>query len=339
LNQVSFLQRSELSSTADLAKYEAVRYVRDLARKQQSPALAQLASRMSSAMRLSTDSGEDPFGKVKGLISDMIEKLEGDMSADSSQKAYCDKETSESNAKQDEMKTEVGKLSTKIDQMTSRSTQLKEEVSTLQKNLANLIATQAAMDKMRNEESAAFSTNKADTEQGLDGVKLGLKVLRDYYANNDKAHESAEGDATGIIGLLEVIESDFSKGLAEMVAIEESAASTYDKVTKENSIEKVTKEQDAKYKSKEATGLDKAIAEASSDRTGVQAELDAVLEYLSKLGDMCVAKPDTYAERKQRHESEIAGLKEALKILEGEAVLLQQTATSSLRGIRRHEQA
>merc|ERR1719248_456172 len=58
LNQMSFLQ---LSSGADLAKVEAVRAVRDLARKTKSPALAQLASRMSSAMRLGASAGEDPF--------------------------------------------------------------------------------------------------------------------------------------------------------------------------------------------------------------------------------------------------------------------------------------
>merc|ERR1719409_859643 len=49
LNQISFLQ---FSSGADLAKFEAVRFVKDLARKTKAPALAQLASRMQSAMRL-----------------------------------------------------------------------------------------------------------------------------------------------------------------------------------------------------------------------------------------------------------------------------------------------
>merc|ERR1719390_332779 len=41
-NQVSFLQRAQVSSSADLAKFEAVRFVRDLARKSKAPALAQL---------------------------------------------------------------------------------------------------------------------------------------------------------------------------------------------------------------------------------------------------------------------------------------------------------
>merc|ERR1719272_1530369 len=75
LNQVSFLQ---LSSGADLSKAEAVRFIRDLARKTKSASLAQLASRMSSAMRLGTAAGEDVFAKVKGLINDMIATLESE---------------------------------------------------------------------------------------------------------------------------------------------------------------------------------------------------------------------------------------------------------------------
>merc|ERR1719198_974390 len=104
-NQLSFLQteRIRLSSGADLSKLEAVRFVRDLARKNKSPALAQLASRMNSAMKLGTAAGEDPFAKVKGLITDMIATLESEAEEDATQKAYCDKELSEANAKKTDL--------------------------------------------------------------------------------------------------------------------------------------------------------------------------------------------------------------------------------------------
>merc|ERR1712190_606443 len=173
-------------------------------------------------------------------------------------------EIAESNEKKDDKTAEIAKLSTKIDQMSARSAQLKEEVAALQKSLAELAASQAEMNKMRKAENAAFIQNKADMEQGLDGVKLALKVLRDYYAKGDKAHAAAEGAGHGIIGLLEVIESDFSQALAEFISVEETAAATYDKESKENEIEKTTKEQDVKYKNSEASDLDKATAEATS---------------------------------------------------------------------------
>merc|ERR1712137_993867 len=127
----------------------------------------------SSAMH---SGSADVFGKVKGLIADMIEKLEAEAEADATHKAYCDKELAESNQKKADKEGEIAKLSTKIDQMQARSAQLKSEVAGLQKALAELAAAQAEMNKMRAEENAAFKTNKADMEQGLEGVKLALKI-------------------------------------------------------------------------------------------------------------------------------------------------------------------
>merc|ERR1712039_747417 len=189
----------------------------------------------------------------------------------------------------------------------------------------------------RVEEKETYASNKADMEQGLKGVKLALQVLREYYAKEDKSHAAAEGAGGGIIGLLEVVESDFTKGLAEMTSTEESAQAAYDAQTKENEIEKTTKEQDVKYKTKESTELDKTVAETSSDRSGVQAELDAVLEYLKKIEEKCIAKAETFEERQARFEAELAGLKEALRVLEEETALLQRgSERMQLRGVRQH---
>merc|ERR1719158_1807582 len=242
----------------------------------------------------------------------------------------------ETKAKKEELTDEIDKLSTKIDKMSAESASLKEEVATLSKELADLAKSQAEMDKIREDEKAAFATNKPEMEEGLEGVKLALKVLREYYASEDKGHAAAEGAGEGIIGMLEVIESDFTKGLAEMISTEEAAAAEYEKVTKENEIMKTTKEQDVKYKTEEATGLDKTVAELTSDREGLQTELDAVLDYWESLKEQCIAKAEPYEERKKRREAEIAGLKEALGILEGVA-LLERDVHHHHRTLRRHQ--
>merc|ERR1719456_1552010 len=120
---------------------------------------------------------------------------------------------------------------------------------------------------------------------GIEGVKKALGVLKEDYAKGDKSHSSADGAGSGIIGLLEVAESDFTKGLTEMTAQEETAAADYEAYCKEDEVATVKKQQDVKYKGKEAAGLD-------------------------KLNEMCVAKAEPYAEKKARREAEIAGLKE-----------------------------
>merc|ERR1719420_1012963 len=137
-------------------------------------------------------------------------------------------------------------------------------------------------------------------------------------------HQKASGSASGIIGILEVIEADFARGLAEAKVNEQTAQDLYDKTTQENKITKTTKDQDVKYKTKEKAKLSKFVSESSTDLQSTQADLDAVLEYWGKLQDQCIAKAEPYEERKRRREAEIAGLKEALSILEGEASFLQQ---------------
>merc|ERR1719217_607109 len=87
---------------------------------------------------------------------------------------------------------------------------------------------------------------------------------------------------------------------------------------------KTQKDQDVKYKAAEAKGLDKTVAELSNDLSGVQTELEAVLEYGEKLADQCIAKPETYEDRKARRDAEIKGLKEALEVLETEAAFVQR---------------
>merc|ERR1719272_154347 len=105
-------------------------------------------------------------------------------------------------------------------------------------------------------------------------------------------------------------------------------------MTQENKVTKAQKEQDVKYTIKEFKGLDKDVTESSSDREGLQTELDAVMEYDSKIKAQCIAQPETYEERKKRREAEVAGLKEALSILEGQAVFLQNPRGHRSVGLR-----
>merc|ERR1719422_2131513 len=192
---------------------------------------------------------------------------------------------------------------------------------------------QAQMDKLRQEENEAYTASRAEQAKGLEGVKLALKMLREYYAS-DAAHEAASGAAAGIIGLLETIESDMTKTIASLEFEEESAVNEYETMSRKNEIERTAKEQAVKYKSKESKELDKSSAENAADRTGVQAELDAVLEYLAKIEEQCIAKAEPYEERVRRRTAEIAGLKQALEILESETSLIQRMRKHrKLRGV------
>jgi hypothetical protein len=310
---------------------EALKKVRKLARQQKSKALLQLAHRIEGSLRASGGHrAEDVFEKVKGLLADMVAKLTKEAEDEAAQKSFCDKELAESNEKQEDKSEFVDKLSTKIDTMSSRVTALLEEIADVQSGLAELAASQAGMDKLRLEQKALFETAKVELDEGIKGLRLALKVLRDYYSKSDDAnHEAAEGSGNSIISILEVAESDFTKGLMDAQADEEASATQYEQLTQENNILVKEKQQAVKYETKDLKSLQKTITEYSSDRDTAQTELDAIEDYLAKLKGQCIAKAEPYEERKKKREKEMAGLSEALDALTAqseEASLLQLSA-------------
>merc|ERR1719460_1478466 len=162
------------------------------------------------------------------------------------------------------------------------------------------------MDEIRHEQHEDYLEAKDELTKGLEGVRKALGVLREYYGGSllqqppmPEKHEKASGAGSSIIGILEVCESDFAKNLAVTESTEADQAEDYDKITQENKVTKMTKTQDVKYKTAEFKGLDKAIAELSSDKETEETELSAVLEYLAKLEDRCIAKPESYEERRR----------------------------------------
>jgi len=343
----SFLQRSTMSTRADLKRSEVVTVVSNLAKKHHSAALAQLASRISAVVKYGAGDGEDVFGKIKGLIGDMIAKLEKEAEEDATEKAYCDEEMAKTEAKKADLEGDLSKVTAKIDQAAATSAKRKEQVKELQAQLAALAKEQAEMDTIRSEQHADYTKAKADLELGLSGVGKALDVLRDYYGGasliqDDTAfmqqpakpekHSQKTGAGQSIIGILEVCESDFSDNLAKEEMAESDAASEYEKITQENKVAKTTKDQDVKYKTQEFKSLDKEISELTGDKDTLSTELGAVNEYYSKLRERCVAKPESYEDRKARREAEINGLKEALQVLEEETAFVQRKRKGGLRG-------
>jgi len=321
--EYSFIQlksKTHVRVRAKQVKDRVVGMLQELATKDDSDSISLLAQRVEAASMM----GEDPFAKIKGLIQEMIEKLEADAAKEAGHKAFCDKEMSETKAKKEEKESDLGTLSTKIDKATSKIAKLKEEIATLQEELAAIAKAQAEADEIRAAEAAAWKEAKADYESGVEGVGMALQVLRDYYAEKDESliqqtHVKATGAATGIIGMLEVIESDFTKSLADGSAAEAMAVEAYEKLTMDNKIATTEKSTAVEYKTKDKKETEARLEGLKEDKASAEKEYSAIMEYWEKLQPMCIAKPEPYAERKKRREAEIAGLKEALTILEEEA--------------------
>merc|ERR1719172_309950 len=109
----------------------------------------------------------------------------------------------------------------------------------------------------------------------------------------------------------------------ETETAEESAAKEYADLAQDTKVSKAAKQAEAKGSLSEIKSLDVALKNHKEDLDMTQKELSAVMEYLEKLKPQCESKVMSYAEKKQRREAEISGLKEALSILDEAPTFLQ----------------
>jgi len=340
---------------SEFADSEIIVTLRHLAKEHHSIGLNQLASRVTAAMRYGHNHGADPFVKVRGLVADMIAKLEKTAAAEAGEKAYCDSELAKTRKQKATLTEEINNLDLKIKTAIGRSTKYKSNVATWQSELADLSKSTAAIVAMRQSENKIYISSKADTEEGLAAVRKAVQVLREYYGANTAlvqqptdeddssmsfmeqpaapasrekdiskhaleaatSSHSKSGAGSTIISILELVESDYAKALSKLESQESDAVSAFEKTTQENALTRAGKEADVKGNSRAAITLDKQLSEWTGDRENVGVENAAVNDYLAKLKERCIKKGPTHEEVIARRAAEIKGLETALDSLGG----------------------
>jgi len=345
LIQVKALQHFNLlNNKADLTHSRVVVFIEGLAKEQHSAALAQLASQIDSIVRLGVKS-DDPFAKVKALITALINRLESEKLSNDSEKDYCSEQTSKAKSKKLDLREGLARDTAKIDQYAARSAELKNDIKQLQGELADLAKKMSDLQKCRQEQNADYQSIQSNLQSGIDGLRQIVSLLRDYYGNPAAAAAMVQGgdglehlmqqttppeagaksSSAGerIIATLETLINDFAKSLTMEDSQEADSVSEYREMLADFAASKAAKEQDIKHMTKEYVHLETAIAELTSDKNTAGTELGAVIDYTSKLQNRCVAKVSGFEERQKRYQAEIAGLKEALNILEEEVSFVQ----------------
>merc|ERR1719269_302643 len=292
---------------------QVVAVIQKIAKKTPAFALTQLVSAAKS----------DTFGKVKGLIESMIDRLEKEAAEEADAKAFCDTETSKSKAKQADLTAKLDMHAVRIEKATAGIDELKVQIKSLQEAMAAMDAAEAEATALRQKEHAEYEKASSDYKLSAEAVANAIAVLQQYYSSGAfvQARQAPElgGAKTDIAGtiveMLEVAESDFTSLLAEAEADEKAAAAAFDKLTQENEVARAANVEEVKGKENEVGRLDMSLLNYKEDHETTAQELDAVLKYLDELKPQCETKVMTYAERKARREAEISGLKEALEIL------------------------
>merc|ERR1719408_29869 len=137
--------------------------------------------------------------------------------------------------------------------------------------------------------------------------------------------EAKSGAGGAIISILEMSNEDFVKLHSETESDEAEAVEAYEKLMNDSKASKAAKEAEVKASLSEIKSLTVTLEDSGEDKDMTGKELDAVLAYIDKLKPQCEEKVMSYAEKKARREAEIAGLKEALELLESPALVQVKT--------------
>jgi len=273
---------------------------------------------------------EDPFGKVKSMIKDLIVKLMEEANAEADQHAYCTTELATNKQTREIKGSEVDDLTAKADQLTAQSEQLASDITKLSDDIAEIRGEQAEATKMRTSEKAENTKTVSDSKDAQVAVEQAIQTIRDFYASaapafvqvhsakNSDPYTGLQGESGGVLGMLDVILSDFARLESDTSAAEDQAAAAYKSYTAESTEDVEVKTTELKHKESKKMQTLESLDQTKKELELTQEELTTALDYYEKLNADCVDTGLSFEERTTRREEEVQSLKEALKILDGE---------------------
>merc|ERR1719387_1855252 len=335
----SFLQVASPVRDKNLPQRKFVRFLKSRAKALKSTALSTLLLKVEA----------DHFKKVRTMIKDMVAKLKADAEEEQTQKGWCDEEMKKATEKRDE---NIGSIEDDTAMITGTKASLEElsmDIKDLEEQIAALFKSLNDATKMREGEKAENTKTVEDSKAGLGATTAAIKVLKDFYeksmlqvsASGRRHREPAadsegksvadlapqtglEGEykgnqaaSVGIIGLMEVIRSDFERTIEETENSEAAAADEYANF-KKDTMDMVKEKKDLTKTKKEDVNTAKANLMEFDDNLKQHTDLKGeALAELAKLTPACVGTGMDYAERVARREQEIQSLKNAYVILDG----------------------
>jgi len=168
------------------------------------------------------------------------------------------------------------------------------------------------------------------------GLKTGVKMGTDewdalanpnFKGEIDKGHkegmqtfgEKEEGQQDearyGVLGLMEVIASDFANLEANTKASEAAAAEEYERFMVDSKKSKAVKTRKIEMNDSDKASTEAKVQEDTADLESTRDQKKAAERYHARLVPQCIDQGQTWDERVAARQAEIDSLKEALKIL------------------------
>merc|ERR1719482_2276127 len=236
----------------------------------------QLNSRVLSAL-VSHVAG-DPFKKVKQMTKDLITRLMEEANAEAEHKGWCDQELSTNEQTRKEKTAAAEALHAEVVELEATIAKLTKQISDLNAGVAELDRAMAEATDIRQEEKAKNTATIAASQDAQNAVPQAMTVLKEFYERAgeatalvqqpeifDSPYKGNQAENGGVVGMLEVIESDFARLEAETKAAEATAQKEYDGFMTDSQTDKESKERDIEHKTAKKQDKEQALQVAKED--------------------------------------------------------------------------
>merc|ERR1719409_1467957 len=296
--------------------------------------LANKRLKSSALNALLARAGADPFAKVKGLIQKLVERLIKEATEEATKKGFCDTELGKAEQDRDFRLAEVKKLSAEIAGLETKNDELELEIKELTEALESLAMSAEEAAEQRAEQKEENTKALEDARGGLAALTEALGILKTFYkqaakasllqnkaspidednpgAGFDGSYKGNQAESKGVIGLLEVIKTDFEHTIEVTTETEKTQAADYVKFDR-------TTQADIGGKSTKKTLDEEDLATTKAMKSNMDL-VDTALMELEELQPTCVDNVQSYEDRVKAREDEIAALKKALCQLDAEGV-------------------
>jgi len=270
----------------------------------------------------------EAMAPVKGLLQKLINKLEDELSAETSHHEWCETEKASSAAAKAEREHNIETLTAEIEGLTTRIASLTSEIAFLGAELIRVQQETATAIRLRADEKATYEQAKADHDHVIGALDKAMTALSSQYSflqvsetkgkgkTPFSSYSSGAGGGGNALDMLQDLLNRYSAARTQLVAAEAHGVQAHEELLARNEEFQRDTTQTKQAKTTEKRAANERLTNARAELASNRQELDEVNTYIADLRPSCDDIRSTFEERKKRREAEIAALKETLAVLE-----------------------
>merc|ERR1719231_2235166 len=216
------------------------------------------------------------------MIKDLIVRLMEEANEEAEHKGWCDTELSTNEQTRKEKTEAVDVLHAEIDELEASIAKLTEEIAELTQAVAEIDKAVAEATQIREEEKAKNTETIKDSQDAQTAVAQAVTVLKEFYEKAaeatsllqqqpespeifDAPYKGLQSENCGVVGMLEVIQSDFARLQSDTEASEATSQKEYDNFMTDSKVDKESKETDIEHKSAKKQDQTQTLAAKNED--------------------------------------------------------------------------